>query len=430
MAKWKEKPWRRKGNYYPNAQRNKGIFIPQDRKQKIKKTREKISNYMGYNKPRIAKPVKLDNKAQLEAFARETRKNRRRTARPEKYDDLVNNWYNIPELIREAYIRETILYYTTDKAQDMIRRRKEASGSYKSPLDSVYYTKYIIPYYRKLAHNVNAKYEHEKIEITKDDKKKFQMAARNWLSNKISPEEFEQSFKTFEQGEELIKLLYENSKYVNTDVTFENYRSAFYSVFRNMLQKCKSQYDSNTIRTYLLSNGIDEYNDGDDLTKGITPERLDEIAEAINPKIGLVIADTNELNALMAGNEPPVKRRKAVTMKKPELKIEGGDDIWYEDGYMKYFKGFRRGDMTDEDIETLSGRLPTKKELLTAQKILTIARQKAKIDVEADTIDLYSRIADVMDEYGSDIGIDRLSKEAIENIKAMNMLKYHGKWDY
>jgi len=422
MAKWKEKPWKRKGIYYPNAQRNKGSYIPQDRKRKKQKTRKKISNYMGYNKP-----IKRDNKPLLMEFARETRKARTRSERPEYYDEIVENWDTTPPLTRFMITYKTAEYYNSERVKDMIRRRKEASGTYQSPVDSKYYKDYVEPYLA--IKEYNAKVDKDKrIEITKAMEEEFQIGARNWLSNRVSPEEFEQSFKVFEQGEELIKVLYENSKYVNTNVTLEDYKSAFYAVFRNALQKSKLQYDSNTIRTYLLSNGIDEYNDGDDLTKGITPERLDEIAEAINPKIGLVIADINQLNALAAGNEPPVKRRKAIDIK-PKTKKAGGDERWFDDNPMQYFKGYKLGDMTGEDIEYISEILPTKNELLTVQKLLARARKKANIDFKLDTVDLYERAADVLEDYGSKLGIEELTNELIDRIDAMNILKYQGKWN-
>lgn len=192
-----------------------------------------------------------------------------------------------------------------------------------------------------------------------------------------------------------------------------------------MLQKSKSQYDSNTIRTYLLSNGIDEYNDSDDLTQGITPERLDEIAKTINPKIGHHIADVQELNALMGETSKPIKYRTGAEVIKTKFEV---DERWDYNNYEKYFTKSNMGDLKNEDIEYLAEILPTRNELVMSQKLLARARRKGKIDFSINTVDAYEMAASVITDYGSNMGIEDLTTKLIDYVDAMNLTKFKGQW--
>lgn len=442
MAKRWQKPWNKKSKQLPNASK---------RKEHIEGV---ISKYKAGIRTKVEQKTKpmfnQKYKDKLLEFGKETKKSRTRSERPKLYDEMVDNWDKTPATRRFMHVYNLSKYYESEEAKDKIARRKDTSGTYIAPTDSKYYIESIRPYLAIKGVNASpdkpdiikintdmadvfqqAIMEYNMspdksggIKMTKDMEEQFQYASRNWLSNRTSIEEFEQSFKVFEQGEELISELYKGSKYHGTNVTEDDYKSTFYSIFRNMLQKSKSQYDSNTVRTYMLGNGIDEYVDGE----GITPDKLDEIAKAMGPKIDLVRGDIDQLSDLLEGNAPTKSHRKLVDIK-DEYKV-GDDKTWFDDkDVMQYFKGYRLGDMKVDELEYLSEILPTKGELIKTQKLLARAKRKMNADFKYETVDLYERAASVIEDKGKTLGIDALTNELVDEINAMQLLKNRGKWN-
>ena len=436
MAKRRQQQWSKKSKTLPSASKRKeqideiiSRFKDGTRTKSKTRTKPKVKQKEINYGPRVeqlkakskkTKPM-FDQKYRdkLLEFGKETKKSRKRVDRHKWYDMMVEGGSGFNG-VRQQTTEELVEYYNSEKAQDMIRRRKKASGTYKSPLDSKYYTDYIKPYLELKEINKSLE-EKDKWIITDKIEEENQMAMRNWLSNRVTIEEFEQSFKVFEQGEELISELYKGSKYNGTNVTLDDYKSTFYSIFRNMLQKSKSQYDSNTVRTYLLGNGIDEYVD----EEGLTPDKLDEIAKVMGPKIDLVRGDIDQLSDLLEGNEPPKKHRKLIDIKED---TEVGDDkTWFDDkDKMQYFKGSRLGDMDDKDLEDLSEVIETKGELKSAQKLIARARIKMKENFGNDTVDIYIKAHDIIVEHGDTLGISKLTDKLVDEIEYMELSKNIG----
>ena len=462
MAKKRQQQWSEKSKTLPSASKRKeqiddvlSRFKAGIRTKSKLKVKQKKFNYGPRIEQLKAKAQKTKprfnpkNRDKLLEFGKETKKSRTRSERPKMYDEMVDNWDKTPESRRFLHVYNLSKYYESEDAKDKIARRKDTSGTYMAPTDSKYYIKVIRPYLAikgvnvspdkpdriKITDDMAEVFQQAIIEynissdksggikITKDMEELFQQASRNWLSNRISIEEFEQAFKVFEQGEELISDLYKGSKYNGTNVTEDDYKSMFYSIFRNMLQKSKSQYDSNTIRSYMLGNGIDEYVDGTELT----PDKLDEIAKVMNPKIDLVRGDIAQLEDLLAGNTPTKKHGKLVDIK-GDVKV-GDDKTWFDDkDVMQYFKGYRLGDMKVDELEYLSEILPTKGELIKVQKLLARAKRKMNANFKHETVDLYERAASVIEDKGNTLGIDALTNELVDEINAMELLKNRGKW--
>lgn len=315
------------------------------------------------------------------------KRDRKRPIKPELWKNLESKKFwdekpSAPILALKEFSRAK-KYYESDRIKSVLSEMKELNPDIKLPTEMNSY-------------NAIKLYLETKQKPAGGDNE-LAMLYRRFFSTQSSPEEFELRIKTQVDEKNLIKNIYNKSSYKNK-ISFENYEKNFYSIMREMMSKSKTRFSSDTVRTALLDNGVDN---AIEQNGELSEDLVNKLLESIDEKQSDII----QLNAKLFGGMDKINKIKDQSITRIRLPkdsrikeiINNPDSLWFDDlvereDQNKILISDKFNNTERAEISTL---FRTVGELKNAQNIMKRARQKM-IDKKPYSVDFYEKASEII----------------------------------